>query len=322
MDTIINVLTEITGPTRIKQNEPLISHTTFKTGGPADVYIETENKEELIALVKVCKKNNVAVHILGGGSNMVVTQAGIRGVVIKNNCRKFELVGMVGRVKNSQIGVDKARVYVESGVIMNQLVRFTIDHGLSGLEDQLGLPGSVGGAIVMNACYQKENKFTGENLYSAELLNTDTMQVREVDKEYFKFGFDTSIIQQTKEIVLSCVFTLIPGDKDELWKKATDALTYRTSTQPKNGTGYTYRNISQQGLNKANIEDIIVLMQRSEVLGAQVNDAHLFAQHPNFIINQAKATSQDFEQLIKKVKDEVLRVCGVNLHFEAKIVGN
>src|SRR5581483_1965547 len=232
MDTKLQELEKVFGPNRIRKNEPMSAHTTFKIGGPAEYYIDVNNGDELISAVNAARKLEMPFFVFGGGSNVIVSDNGIKGLVIKNNARRFELMRMSGKIKNQKIDMSNALVFAESGVIMSQLVRFVIDAGLGGLEYQMGLPGTVGGAYV------------GDCLFKARILSPDGT-IKDVDQSYFHFAYDKSILQQTGEILISAVFKLDPTDKTVLWERATEALSYRTETQPKGASaGCTFRNIS------------------------------------------------------------------------------
>jgi UDP-N-acetylmuramate dehydrogenase len=137
-------------------------------------------------------------------------------------------------------------VYVEadSGVLFNTLVRFTVDEGLGGLEVHLGLPGTVGGAIYMNSKWTNPVTYVGDALYQATILTPEN-EVMIVDRSYFRFAYDTSIIQKTRDIVLRVVFALIPGQKDKIWKTANQCIAYRRERQPQGvkSPGCTFRNL-------------------------------------------------------------------------------
>src|SRR5581483_11557675 len=191
MDTLQELEKEL-GQNRVRVNEPMSAHTTFKIGGPAEYYIEASTPDDIVKAVNLTRKLGIPFFIFGGGSNVIVADHGIKGLVIKNNCRRFEIMGMTGKVKDQKVDVDKALVYAESGVIMNQLVRFTIDEGLQGLEYQLGLPGTVGGGIYMNSNFPRKGSYVGDYLFKARLL-TKEGEIKEVDNSYFHFGYDKSI---------------------------------------------------------------------------------------------------------------------------------
>lgn len=333
MDALKKELESIVGMMRVKQNEPMSSHTTFKIGGPAKLYVEVQNLDEFPKVVIAANKHKIPVFILGGGSNIIVSDEGFDGLVIKNNCRKFDVMTMVGKVKNrasqdstgSALSVDNALVYAESGVIMNQLVRFTIDQGLCGLEYQLGLPGTVGGGIYMNSNWPNKNAFVGDFVYKAKLLQADGI-VKEVGKEYFKFAYDYSFLQDTNEVVLSVIFQLKPEEKKVLWDRGMEALNHRSSSQPKESSaGCTFRNISiAESLQIPTLEKITsagYLIDKAGLKGKRIGNAMISGLHANFIVNLGGATANDVMQLVKLAKDEVYRMFQVHLRMEVKRVG-
>lgn len=310
---------------RIKTNEPMSRHTTFKIGGPAEYYIDVDNTEDLIKAVNKARELKIPFFVLGGGSNLIVSDKGIKGLVIKNNCRRFEVVSRIGKVKNRKIDVDKALVSAESGVIMNQLVRFSIEEGLSGLEYQLGLPGTVGGAIFMNSNFPRKGKYVGDCVYKAKLLTSDG-KVKEVESSYFNFAYDRSILQETGEIVLSVIFKLEPLDKKILWERGTEALNYRTETQPKGiSAGCTFRNISIADALRVPTPDNVTsagyLIDKSGLKGKRIGDAMISDKHANFILNMGEARAEDVISLITLVKEQVKKKFGVDLHLEVKTLG-
>lgn len=310
---------------RLKRDELMSRHTTFKLGGPAEYYVDIEKVDDLIKAVNTARTLKIPFFILGGGSNLIISDKGVKGLVIKNNCRKFDVMSMVGKVKNRKIDVDKALVYAESGVIMNQLVRYTIDQGLSGLEYQLGLPGTVGGAIYMNSNFPRKGVYVGDCVYRARLL-TKNGEVKEVDNSYFGFAYDRSILQGNGEIVLSVVFKLIPADKKILWERGEEALKYRTDTQPKGiSAGCTFRNISISEAVTIPTPDRITsagyLIDKAGLKGKKIGGAMISDKHANFILNSGDATAEDVVNLINLIKEEVHKKFGVNLHLEVKTLG-
>lgn len=312
MDTL-KELKKILGENRIRVNELMSIHTTFKIGGPAQFYLEVSNLDDLVKAIKTAYKLKIPVFILGGGSNIIVSDSGIRGLVIKNNCRKFHLISMAGKVKNQKVGLEGALVYAESGTIMNQLVRFAIEQGLSGLEYQLGLPGTVGGAIFMNSNFPKENAFVGTSLYKAKIL-TRKGEVHEVDKSYFKFAYDQSILQETGEIVLSVTFKLKPIDKKILWERGMETLEWRNKTQPKGlSAGCIFRNIETTSAG--------YLIDKAGLKGKGQGEAIISGLHANFILNKGGAKTEDILGLINLAKEEVYKKFGVKLQLEVKPVG-
>ncbi|OGH23931.1 MAG: UDP-N-acetylenolpyruvoylglucosamine reductase [Candidatus Levybacteria bacterium RIFCSPHIGHO2_02_FULL_42_12] len=323
MKAFLSELKKILGD-RVKENEPMSLHTTFKIGGPARYYIDIDSIEGLVKVVTFAKKRNLPVFIFGGGSNIIVSDRGIDGLVIKNNCRKFEIRSIAGNVKGAVAKRSTVSIYAQSGVIMNQLVRYTIDHGMGGLEFHLGLPGTVGGALFMNSNFPKKQSYVGDSLQSATLLCPDG-SIKEIDASYFRFSYDTSILQKTGEIILSALFKLSSCEKDELWRRGTEALDYRLSTQPKGASaGCTFRNIS---ISEAfsiptpnNITSAGYLIDKAGLKGRRVGDAMVSPKHANFILNMGNAKASDVVELTKCIKEEVFKKFSVSLMFEVRVI--
>lgn len=325
MDKKLKELERVLGKGRVRQNEPMSSHTTFKIGGSARFYVEVKSIEELVKAIKEVRRLKMPFFILGGGSNILVADQGVKGLVIKNNCRNFSVLQMKGRVKNQRINIEGVSLFAESGVIMNQLVRFTIEQGLSGLEYLLGLPGTVGGAVFMNSHYLKKQAFVGDCLSSAKILTKDG-SVKEVDKSYFHFDYNRSVLQDNGEIALSVVFKLLPVDKKVLWKRGMEALEYRSATYPKGASaGCIFQNIS-------NVEAISIptperitsagyLIDKAGLKGKRVDNVMVSDKHANFILNMGNAKARDVLKLIDLIKEEVLKKFGVRLILEIRTVG-
>jgi UDP-N-acetylenolpyruvoylglucosamine reductase len=214
----------------VKQNEALAQHTTMKVGGAAEYFVIVYSVDHLVQTVLLARKLNIPYFIIGGGSNIIVTDQGIPGIVIKNNSHNINLKGVKG-IYNKGYPRGDVFIEVDSGTSMNQLVRYTVEAGFSGIEMHLGLPGSVGGAIRMNSKWMHPESYVGEKIKQVTLL-TSNNDIKIVPKSYFKFGYDYSILQETNEIVLRAVFELKQSNKDLLWKVAQDSIEYRKKTQP------------------------------------------------------------------------------------------
>lgn len=309
----------------IKQNEQMSMHTSVKIGGPAEYYVAVDKIDYLIKAVKIGRELGLRVFVFGGGSNIIVSDSGIKGLVIKNNCRKFDIASMKGTIKSGAMDVSYALVSAEAGVLMNQLVRFTIEQGLSGLEYSLGLPGTVGGAVAMNANYPKRNVFVGDAVHRVLVLREDN-EVLELDRDALGFSSGRSALQDTENIILSVIFRLTPSDKTVLWERGTEAVTYRNETGPKGVTsGCTFRNI---GLSSAmriptpgHTTSPDYLIERAGLKGKRVGDAVVSESNPNYILNMGQATAHDVLELVKLVTSEVHKKFGVQLSMEVKVIG-
>lgn len=314
------------GANDLLKNEPLGKHTTFKIGGPADYFYDAKTTDDFVSAILLGRKRNSPIFILGGGSNILIGDRGVRGFVIKNSTNTIRIKGMKGTVTGG--AAKKGLVFVEadSGVSFNSLVRFTVEEGLAGLEMHLGLPGSVGGALCMNSKWTHPVGYVGNAVYQAEILTAENKRVT-VPQSYFHFGYDTSSIQKTKDIVLKVVFALGTDTKERLWQIATESIGYRRQTQPQGvfTAGCAFKNISEaEALSVPTpnqTKSAGFLIDHAGLKGTRVGDAEISAVHANFIVNRGKATARDVVQLVEQVRAKVKEKFGVTLQEEIIRVG-
>lgn len=211
---------------RIKLNETLNKHTILKTDKIAELYIETEVVEDLVKIFNLARKLIIPVYILGGGSGIHINSKDIEGLIIKNNCRRFNSMRLKGKIRENQMGVDEVLVYAESGTLMNQLVRYTIQEGLEGLEYQLGLPGTVGGAVVTNAKYVPRYLPVNKSIHSIKILHEDGEMKNYMGQLPFFYQNDEDW-EQSRDCILSVIFHMMPSDKKILWERGNEATKSR-----------------------------------------------------------------------------------------------
>ena len=320
---------EFLGENRIKTDFTLGPLTTFRIGGPADLYYIAYKSEEIIAAIKTAKSLSVPYFVIGGGTNILVSDDGFHGLVIKNESSGIKILAYKGKVHKASEETKFSDIYIEadSGVGVNRLVRYSLDKGLAGLELFLGQPGTVGGAVYINAHNMKRRVFWGEKVYQARIVKEDGT-VTDVPAEYFKFDYDKSILQETKETLLSVVMKLSVGNKDKLWAEATDVVTYRAETQPKGKptAGCTFRNIDKSDAMRIATPEYTCsagyLIDKVGLKGYQVGNAKFSDQHANFILNLGRATASDVLNLINLAKEKVKDKFGVTLKEEIVLVGN
>ncbi len=192
----------------------------------AKLYIEIDKIDNLIKVVTEARIHKIPFFIIGTGSRTKTPNDEINGLLIKNNCRRFDLFGIKGKIREQQVGIEHKFVYAESGTIFNQLTRFTIEEGLSGLEYQLGLPGTVGGAICTNARYTPKNIYVIDSIEKIKIINEQN-EIQEVAADYF-ISHSSTKFSPTKAVILSVVFQLAPFDKKILWERGNEAVAYRT----------------------------------------------------------------------------------------------
>jgi len=219
--------------------------------------------------------------------------------------------------KNYRLMTDeeKKEVFVEaeSGALFNHLVRYTISEGLQGLEGFLGTPGTIGGALFNNAHFK--DKLIGDFVTSAVILTKEGR--KDVDRSYFRFAYDYSILHETHDILLSAVFCLLPGNKEELWKIATESVTRRRDTQPLDlpSSGCAWKNVEGGKLSTGYLIDECGLKERS------VGGAKISGKHANFIVNGGRASAQDVITLMKLAHDVVKEKFGYTLEPEIFFIG-
>lgn len=302
---------------RVKGNEPMSVHTTFKIGGPADLFFKAHNIEELTKVVKLCQKLKIPYFVLGRGSNILVSDKGFPGLVIQNKSSQIKVLRYKGQIGEGKTQEATALIEVDSGVGLNRLVRYTIEESLSGLEVFLSIPGSVGGAIKINAHFRPErNEFIGNFVYRARLLSLKG-DIKEATRDYFKFGYDKSVLRKSGEILLSVVFQLDKvSDKKLLWKKAQKAVDYRELRQPVGMacSGCIFK-------NPPKFRGAGFLIDQAGFKGTRVGGAKISERHANFIINTGGATAKDVVELIKLCQKKIKDIFGVILKEEIEYIG-
>ena len=304
---------------RLKENELMAVHTTFKIGGPARFYFEAQDTGEIVLAVNLCQKLELPYFILGGGSNLLVSDQGFSGLVIKNKTKKIKILGYQGKIQKAKRKIDKLFIEVESGVLTNTLVRQTIEEELEGLETFLGLPGTVGGAVYTNAHFK--DKSIGDFLESATILGLNG-EIKKVDNFYLHFYYDQSILQKTGEVLLTAVFKLTGGEKEILWEKAQEALDWRQKNHHYDlpSAGCIFRNIKKSEALRLGTPDLTqsagFLIEAVGLRGKTFGGAKISCDHANFIVNLGGASASDVIELINLAKVKVKEKFGMNLKEE------
>lgn len=292
-----------------------ISHfLTLKTKTRARYYITVTTKEECIKAVEAARSAQVSHFILGGGSNLAAVHDTIPGLVIHNRYIKKEIIDETDEYTD---------IMFSSGYPMSRVVKETIEMGLTGFEYHLGLPGSIGGAIYMNSKWTKPVTYCGDMLAYAFILDLDGKE-RKVDRDYFKFAYDFSVLQQTKEIVLEAVFRLKKENKDILKERSEQALAYRRETQPYgvHTGGCFFQNISEEQRLKANVPTTSAgyLIDKAGLKGKRIGSFVVSDKHANFIINTGEGKPADLHELLDTIKSTIKETYGVELEEEVIII--
>lgn len=329
MDKSFTLFQENLNDVRLQIQEPLEKFTSLRIGGRAHFFFKATTIDELVKYVLVAQRFHIPYFILGGGTNTLFPDAGFAGLVIRNEAANIRLAGIRGGMGKDKNGItSKRRVFLEvdSGTPLNRLVRYTIDAQLSGLQSFLGQPGTVGGALYMNAHNIRKNAFFGDYIIGAKLLTT-MGKIIKVDQKYFRFGYDTSHIQKTKDIVLSVVIGLSSGIKDVLWGEAQENLTFRINTQPKGvySAGCTFQNISKSDAVRLSTPQFTCsagyLLDRAGLKGERKGNVSFSTVHANFIVHNGAAKASDVLELIRVAKNRVREKFAVTLQEEIVIVG-
>lgn len=312
------------GSDQLTQNEPLSKHTYFKIGGPADFFYTANTTEELTSAVQLAIRHNIPYTVLGGSSNILVTDKGYRGLIIKNKSAKISLKGFAGGGDKETFNIKHVLIQAESGVPANKLIRHTIDEGLCGLEDFLGLPGSIGGAIFNNSHHI--GKLIGDTVAEVEVLGADGNSKKYTQQE-MKFAYDYSILHKTRETILRITFKLEKGNKQELWQKAEAAVKRRSATQPLGmpSSGCIFKNFELADAIRLGTPDQNCssgyLIDKAGLKSKKKGGAMISDKHANFIVNTGNATYKDVMCLVDLIKEKVKESYGVYLKLEIFILG-
>jgi UDP-N-acetylmuramate dehydrogenase len=286
---------------KVKEMEPLSNHTTIKVGGPADVLIEPDSVENLKKTMAIIKKHEVPWRAIGRGSNLLVSDEGVEGVVIK-----------IGEGLD-ELHVDGETVTVGGGYSLVRLATLMSKQGLSGLEFAGGIPGSVGGAVYMNAGAHGSDM--SQIVKRALILFPDGM-MEWLTNEEMQFAYRTSVLQTKRRgICIAAELQLTSGNREEIVAKMRKNKDYRRETQPwdKPCAGSIFRNPLPQYAGK--------LIEEAGLKGYTIGGAKISEQHANFIVNTGKAKAKDVLDLIQFVKKTIYELHGIHLRTEVEIIG-
>ncbi|MGE7946185.1 UDP-N-acetylmuramate dehydrogenase [Lysinibacillus sp. NPDC093688] len=293
-------LAQSVNPANIKLNESLQQYTMTKLGGKADVFVLVETEEEAATVIRYSHKNNIPLLMLGNGSNMVVRDGGHRGIVVT-----FSLL--------DEIRINGDHVYTQSGALIKDVSKLAAAASLTGFEFACGIPGSVGGAMAMNAgAYGGEIK---DIIISSKVLTREG-EILILSKEDLELGYRQSIIAKKGYYVLSSEFQLAKGVQEEIDAKIADLTFQRESKQPLEypSAGSVFKRPPGHFAGK--------LIQDSGLQGKGIGDAEVSTKHAGFIVNKGNATATEYIATIQMVQREVKEKFGIDLETEVKIVGD
>ena len=284
----------------VKYDEPLKNHTTFQIGGKCIALIEPKKVEDIIKAIKICRENNLKFFVIGNGSNLLVPDDGYNGVIIKI---KSEF---------SNIQVEWECLIAHSGAKLSEVYTVAYENSLTGFEFASGIPGTIGGAIFMNAgAYGGEMKDIVE---SVEVLDLDNYEVKELKNEELDFSYRKSIIQRKNYIVLTIKLKLKKGNKEEIKAVYEDLRERRNSKQPLNfgSAGSTFKRPEGHFASK--------LIENAGLKGYHINDAWVSEKHSGFIVNKGNASYKEVMELIEYVQKVVFEKFEVKLETEVRIL--
>jgi UDP-N-acetylmuramate dehydrogenase len=282
----------------VKVNEPMSKHTSLGIGGPADYYADVYSRDELVALRRVATTFNVPVCFVGAGSNMLVTDKGIRGLVIHLHEGFRQILFNVPMVK------------VGAAAWMPTLAKQCAERGLTGVESLIGVPGTVGGGLVMNAGTREG--VIGDLVESVEVLEKNG-QTRTISKSEIQFGYRFSNLANSW--IISTVLRLKPADRSSILLRVEKLLQYRADTQPigTSNCGSVFKNPPKGSAGQ--------LIEQAGFKGLPFGGAQVSERHANFIINTGGATAEDVRTLIRQIQDKVFEMTKIRLEPEIKLIG-
>lgn len=298
-------------PDRVRTGEVLAPYTTFKIGGPADLFYEPATADELAAALLAAREHGVPFFLLGLGANILIGDRGFRGLVIRNLARHLEFSPGEGTVR------------AESGAIVwPDLIEAATAHGLSGLEHYVGIPSTVGGALWQNLHFlspapaRERTMFIAEVTKGAEILTAEGER-RTVGVDYFEFGYDTSVLHHRPDVVLTATFQLAPEDPERIRRVVEENLQWRRERHPPLDTepsaGSIFKKIEGIGAGR--------LIDQCGLKGTRIGGAMITQRHANIFINTGGATAADVRALIARCQKGVEKETGYRLEVEISLVG-
>ena len=287
----------------IKYNEPMSKHTSFKVGGPAECFIKIQTIEELKEITNFIQKNKINSVIIGNGSNILVTDKGIKGIVLQICIKKYEI---------AKLDEVKIKATIGAGNKMSEIAQKFLKEEITGFEELSGIPGTIGGAIKMNAgAHKKEIK---DILESVTILDEDN-KLRELTNEELHLEYRRSILFEKKYIVIEAKFNLQKGKYEEINSKMQEYKKYRQEKQPIEypSAGSTFK----RGENYITAK----LIDDAGLKGYTIGGAQVSEKHAGFVINKGNATAKDILELIEYIKEKVYKTSKEKINLEIEVIG-
>ena len=297
---VIEKFNNLLGEERVKVNEPMKRHTTFRIGGPADYFLMPSSEKELKGIIEICKSEELPYFILGNGSNLLVSDKGYRGVIVQ-------------LYKNyGDIAVKGDEIHASAGALLSQIAAAARNSSLTGFEFAGGIPGTLGGAVVMNAgAYGGEMK----DVLKEVTVMTAEGEILTLPVEKLQMGYRTSIVKTKGYLVLGAVIALRQGDQEAIKERMKELTEQRVSKQPLEfpSAGSTFKRPEGYFAGK--------LIMDAGLRGYQTGGAQVSEKHCGFVINKEDATAADVCRLIRDVQNKVKEQFGVTLETEVKFLG-
>jgi UDP-N-acetylmuramate dehydrogenase len=305
-------LAERLGSQDVRRGEVLAPYTTFKIGGPADLFFEATSADALAAAVLTARELDVPYFVLGLGANVLIGDRGFRGLVIRNTARAHEF---------REAG-DHCLLSTESGAVVKDLIQESVARGWSGLEHYVGIPSTIGGAVWQNLHFlspapeRERTMFIAEVFESCEILSEEN-QRKTVGADYVKFGYDDSVFHHRRDIVLSATFRLTKGDPGVMHRILQENLSWRGGKHPwldwHPSAGSIFKKIEGVGAGR--------LVDQCGLKGTRRGDAQISHIHANIMVNLGHASAHDVRELISLAQKTVEERCGVHLEPEIGFIG-
>lgn len=292
-------LVEISGHENVLIDEPMKNHTSFKVGGPVDILITPEENDQVVEIIKACNENKVPFYIIGNGSNLLVKDGGIRGVAIK-------------LTKLDKLEVQGDKIISGGGAKLIDVSNLALKTSLTGLEFACGIPGSVGGALTMNA-----GAYNGEmsQVVESALIIDRSGNTKNINIEELELGYRTSIVMKHSYTVIEVTFKLVKGEYEKINLRMEDLTKRRNEKQPLEyaSAGSTFKRPTGTFAPK--------LIEETGLKGINISDAEVSTKHSGFIINKGNAKAKDILQLISIVQQSVKEKFDIELKTEVIIIG-
>ena len=293
-------LIEIAGSEQVCTDEPMKQHTTFRIGGRADYFVSPTETEQIRKVIELCRRENMPWYVIGNGSNLLVSDHGFRGVII----RLFK--------NYAGLRIEGEQIFVQAGALLSRTANAALQEGLTGFEFAAGIPGTIGGAMVMNAgAYGGEMKDITESV----TVLTPEGELLTLKREELEMGYRTSLIARKGYLVLEAVLKLTRGNQEQIKEKMADLRQRRISKQPLEypSAGSTFKRPQGYFAGK--------LIMDAGLRGFQVGGAQVSEKHCGFVVNTGDATAEDVLELIRQVSATVRALEGVTLEPEVRLLG-